>query len=720
MTRRMRFISVGLVTALLLAGSFLALVSAAPTAQESKGPQIRSCDTGRQKSANPSTLYVGEEAQVTSVLTGTCFPYDLPIDLVLLVDQSNSMTLGEPSSGVGTPQSGTAGPGPIVGTAPAPVVPPGPQTPLPPRPTQDPGPIPTALGGPGWGSGQQPDGNGGIQQPGPIVPTPTLRPLPGTGTPGHPTPPSGPGPVIPTGQATDASLVRDQTEAPGTEDLIRDVQDAIRSFLGDVEGDVKAGKVRVSLVGFNDRAYELVPLTDDVARVTSRLARIRGGGNTRVDLGLSAANRVLVGVGVRGRSDLDYRKVVILFSDGKFDKRITARMRTRSQLDVITVAAGSSADRATMRQIATSPHYALELRDRKGLVTLFQRIAPKQRNVTMKTVTIEDVLAPNMLLVTDSANPPPNRMPDARTLQWDFAPPAFPVTLTYRVRPQEAGQHPVSEKAHANWTDSEGRVGSMLFPTVTLQVMALPTPTPTSTPTATPTGTLPPTATFTPTLVPTPVPGAVYLPIVRRDPPPVPTKPCEPSQQTVDVALVIDTSTSMNDPTQPGGKAKLQAAIEAGQALVSLLKADDQTAVIGFNIAPTMATVLTSDKVRVNQALQGLPASQEKGTLIDLGLKAALEELVSSRHKSEHHRSIVLVTDGRHTGVGAEGNDAVRAVAQQIKDLSITLVTVGLGTDVDSALLQEIATKPDYYYPVPNADDLLDLYREIALFIPCP
>ncbi|MFN2115150.1 MAG: VWA domain-containing protein, partial [Anaerolineae bacterium] len=53
-------------------------------------------------------------------------------------------------------------------------------------------------------------------------------------------------------------------------------------------------------------------------------------------------------------------------------------------------------------------------------------------------------------------------------------------------------------------------------------------------------------------------------------------------------------------------------------------------------------------------------------------------------------------------------------------DAGVTLVTIGLGSDVDDELLESIATEPRYYFKAPNAEDLVAIYREIAVVIPCP
>ena len=49
----------------------------------------------------------------------------------------------------------------------------------------------------------------------------------------------------------------------------------------------------------------------------------------------------------------------------------------------------------------------------------------------------------------------------------------------------------------------------------------------------------------------------------------------------------------------------------------------------------------------------------------------------------------------------------------------IGTATVGLGPAIDEQLLFDIASGPDLYFRAPNAEDLLDLYRQIARLIPC-
>jgi Mg-chelatase subunit ChlD len=306
----------------------------------------------------------------------------------------------------------------------------------------------------------------------------------------------------------------------------------------------------------------------------------------------------------------------------------------------------------------------------------------------------------------------------AQRIDWPLAPLGLPWQLGYGVTPADAGLHPLSAEAGVSWMDSQGLPGAAAFPSVDREVIPytatpLPTATPTTVPSATPTATASPTA--TPTATPTA--GPRYMPLALKSwPEPLPTA-CIPERQTTDTALIIDTSTSMSQTTEPGGPRKLDAAIAAAIEIVKQLKPSDQATIVGFNATATLTSELTGDKDRLIAALRSLSAIQAAGTAIDLGLAKGLEELTSPRHVPGNSRSIVLVTDGAQTA-GAE--QLVRDQATAIRGAGVKLVTVGLGTEVDEALLREIASAANLYFPSPSAEGLVAIYREIALLIPCP
>jgi Mg-chelatase subunit ChlD len=679
-----------------VAGALLSVVALSPphpgTAQSTTPPS--DCALGARTSADPASLVLGDTAQVTTVITHSCGPFTLPMDLVFLVDISNSMTKSRRDPGIG--QTGTPKPSPGPG----------------PGGTQPPPPTPIIIP---LQQGSAPSERvRGLAQG---IQTSTPVPVHTPGTPGTPFP-GIPSPTPKGGIGGD--------EQPGTEDLVKEVRDAIMQFLEerDVQAALDNGQLQIGLVTFNDHARTEVALTNKDGQVRSKLLRLRGMGNTNVGLGLRQADLVLRGGNRVGKTETDRVKVVLLYSDGKFDERTLRGANTRDQTKVVTVAAGRSANVGLMRRLATQRDFAVTTREHKELMKIYRTDLPVGRPVTLEALTVRQELAPNMAVISDTIAPAPNAVSGAR-LEWVLPKPAARVTLTYQVRPLEAGVHPVWTLAEATTKDSEGRDGTLAIPNVDVEALA-----PTETPTPTPTDTATPTATNTPTNTvipptPTPTPGPNYLPVALKDQwlYPTPTPGCIPSQQTVDVTLVIDTSNSMLDPTQPGGQIKLDAAIEAALGFLDYLKlpadgSQDQVAVVWFNTGVGLETPLTGDRATVEAAIRRLPLRQAPGTRIDKGLDTAYAEMVGPRHRAQNNRAVILVTDG-HQEPGSGGRDAVLAAADQIKAAGITLWTIGLGVDADQDLLREAATSPDFYKYAPNAEDLRLIYEEIARVVPC-
>lgn len=248
--------------------------------------------------------------------------------------------------------------------------------------------------------------------------------------------------------------------------------------------------------------------------------------------------------------------------------------------------------------------------------------------------------------------------------------------------------------------------------TATPTATFIPTETATPSPTPTATDTPSPTPTFTSTA--TPPPGPLYLPIVRRDAPPPPTPTptpvptvCRPTEVPVDVALLIDTSSSMDG-------AKIEAAKAAARAFVAELRLPaDNAAVISFDSGARVDQTLTSDRTLLERALGGLRT--RTGTRIDLGLWSALEEVVG-RGRAEADPVIVLLTDGRPQG-GSEG--ATFAAAEFARDVRVDIWAIGLGPDVSEDVLVVIAGERARMRLAPSEDELVEVYATIAREIPC-
>ncbi len=179
--------------------------------------------------------------------------------------------------------------------------------------------------------------------------------------------------------------------------------------------------------------------------------------------------------------------------------------------------------------------------------------------------------------------------------------------------------------------------------------------------------------------------------------------------------LVVDASASMLEPTSRG-RTKLDAAVEALRRFAEHLNLPrDQVAIVEFNSGVRLLQPLTGRRSAVDAALQGIEVRRQ--TRIDLGVERAHQELMSSRRLPGNDPVMIVLTDGLANPV-----PPARAVdnAHRAKEDSITIFTVGLGSELDIWALEEMASKAGYFYRAPSAEDLADIYAAIASEIPCP
>lgn len=261
--------------------------------------------------------------------------------------------------------------------------------------------------------------------------------------------------------------------------------------------------------------------------------------------------------------------------------------------------------------------------------------------------------------------------------------------------------------------------GNGLLPTRTPMASPPPSLTPSPTASSTTTASSPPpsatatstaSATATRTLVPpTVTPAPLHLPLLV-------VESCVPAQRRVDVALVLDASSSMRDPTA-AGRTKLAAAVNAARSFLDQLNptGGDQAAVVAFNADATLLAPLTTDRAALDTALSGITTAQF--TRIDLGLAVARTELAGPRHRSGSTPVLILLTDGRANPVPVS---IAEAEAQAAKAAGVVVFTIGLGGDLDAAALVAMASRPSYAYTAVDGEQLAAIYRAIAGTIPCP
>ncbi len=446
---------------------------------------------------------------------------------------------------------------------------------------------------------------------------------------------------------------------------------AALSFVGQLDYSLH----QVALVSFSTEARLVQGLTHDPRALIQAIPNLGDDGATSMYAAMKLADGELSGP----RARAGVRPVVVLLTDGQptddpggvFDLALAFRAAGR---EVYTIGLGLDVARSYLRSLATLPSNYFEAPSPYDLHRVYDTIA---RRVTasqlLAQATITDVLPDNMRLVSGSDLPPAQFDAATRTLTWRLAqvPPAG-LELRYRLRPAAVGRWPTNVTAAADYVDGVGHADRLLFPVPEVTVRAADR-------------------------------WTVHLPALLKQQCP---------QARADVALALDTSTSMLE-AAAGGGTKLEAALYAARVFVSQMHLpEDRVAVVAFHGEARRVQELSGDPAAVVAALDRLPTGS--GTRLDLGLAAARAALGATA--PGRVGAIVLLTDGRQSG-GALAD--VRQVAEATRNAGIDVYMVGLGADVDVALLAEVAGRPERAFVAPGEADLARIYREIARAIPC-
>jgi len=177
---------------------------------------------------------------------------------------------------------------------------------------------------------------------------------------------------------------------------------------------------------------------------------------------------------------------------------------------------------------------------------------------------------------------------------------------------------------------------------------------------------------------------------------------CPLGDGRLDVVLVIDQSGSMDG-------APMAAAQAAALAFVNELNpAGAQVAVVAFSTSAEVTQPLSGNLAGAVRAIARLTAAGQ--TNYQDALDKARSEATGPAARAGVPHIAVMMTDGRPTN----GAPSAMAAADAIKSAGITLYTIGLGTTLDSDLLRDMASQPDYYFETPSEAELADVYREIA------
>jgi Mg-chelatase subunit ChlD/sugar lactone lactonase YvrE len=466
-------------------------------------------------------------------------------------------------------------------------------------------------------------------------------------------------------------LALDVSRSMNYDDALSRAQDEVASWLGRLD----PRSVEVGLVTFSDGAGLEVPLTRDLAAVRARVASLVAWGDTRMGVGLDAALAELTGA----RGNPAAKRLILLVTDGVYkDEPLTILPALRAAgVDVAALVYWTreydQAYRLSLESLTGDPSRVLLNPDADQVEALTADLAEfREEPGLFETLTIEDEIPANMRYVPDSAQPPAELR--GSTLVWTFGaiPASRPITLSYRLVPQEVGIWPTNVQATASYRDALGNDGRLVFPIPEVEVYKGYT---------------------------------AYLPFAAK-------AACQ-RIHSVDVVLVLDTSSSMLEPAADGVRTKLGAAREAAGAFLAVLRLPvDRAAVVAFNESARRAVDLTGDRAALwngLQALQSIP-----GTRIDLGLAVA-RAIVAERPPTLNRPVVILLTDGLQNG----SVDPVLAQADALKHLGTLVYTIGLGQEIDRPLLRAVATSPDRTFESPTDSQLQAIYGQISDRLAC-
>lgn len=182
-----------------------------------------------------------------------------------------------------------------------------------------------------------------------------------------------------------------------------------------------------------------------------------------------------------------------------------------------------------------------------------------------------------------------------------------------------------------------------------------------------------------------------------------------PRDAPTNVVAVVDVSGSMSDQDTRSGASRLTVAKESAKALVNYVESGNRLGTVAFSteaeVVTSLREVTDANRDRFLADVDALATRND--TSIGGGLLAALEELRDARGP----KSIVLLSDGQQNEP-----PTVSEVLPELKNLGVTVYTIGMGSDVARNLLEEIAneTGGDSRF-APNPEEIRSFYQQFAI-----
>lgn len=152
------------------------------------------------------------------------------------------------------------------------------------------------------------------------------------------------------------------------------------------------------------------------------------------------------------------------------------------------------------------------------------------------------------------------------------------------------------------------------------------------------------------------------------------------ASQPVSIILALDASGSM--------RRREADVVASARAFAAALRPEDKLGVMLFADDVALVQDLTTDRSASNQAIDSYKTGG--GT----ALYDAVSNALSRLEHTEGRRVIVAMTDGRdenNPGTAPGSTHTLAEVTHQLKESATTVFTIGLGTKVDAAALNDLA-----------------------------
>jgi VWFA-related protein len=170
------------------------------------------------------------------------------------------------------------------------------------------------------------------------------------------------------------------------------------------------------------------------------------------------------------------------------------------------------------------------------------------------------------------------------------------------------------------------------------------------------------------------------------------------------VVIAIDNSGSM--------RPRLPETRQAAKSFLDLLAPADSVQVVGFAQQVKILGPMSSNRTAAGKAI-ALTTARGNTALYD-----ALFTSVDLLKDRPGRRAVVLLSDGvDDNGVGKQlSKHSVQDVLQFAKRVNVPIYAIGIGTEIDEALLAGFAQSTGgRYFLTPNASELKNLYDQIGL-----